>query len=537
MIYRIAALTLILVLTTTSAQAQSTRIPPDSRTQDNTPQLAILDSAVSAITQMHMDQFSDSILWEAAIDGLIDALQDPYAELFTPVESEAWEEETTGNYSGIGLQITQLNERITVTAVFRSTPANQVGLLVGDAIVGVNEYDASSWTTGMAADSIRGPVGTDVLVKIKREGFEEPIAFDIERAQVHRPAVHFGTLEEGLGYVVLDRVARNAASEMNDVLGNMDSSAKGLIIDLRRNPGGFLDESLMLADLLLKPGSKLASTVQRVPGSPAGETTSDSWDDRWPQLVPDLPIIVLVDEFTASGAEILAGALQDYDRGLVMGTRTFGKGVVQTVMPLPFNRRLRFTTGSWLTPLGRSLQRARDTQGRPIEEDLDTLPRVTTPMGRTLINGGGIFPDLEIENDTLKTIERELITTANEVRIRLGLRLAEFGFEVATTLLEKDERPSLSEGQFERFLAQLEEDGLPRELLSDEDVRSYLHWQARINIAQRMDDVGSEADFRKERDQVLAVAIQLLMTSDGQTGLFQELDERALGVGNEGTES
>jgi carboxyl-terminal processing protease len=314
-------------------------------------------------------------------------------------------------------------------------------------------------------------------------------------------------------------------------------SAKGLIIDLRRNPGGFLDESLMLADLFLKPGSKLASTVQREPGNLASETTADSWDDRWPQLVPDLPIIVLVDEFTASGAEILAGALQDYDRGLVIGARTFGKGVVQTVMPLPFNRRLRFTTGSWLTPLGRSLQRVRDAQGRPVEEDLDTLPRVTTPMGRTLINGGGIFPDLEIENDTLKTMERELIASANEARVRLGLRLAEFGFEVATTLLEKGERPSLAEGQFERFLAQLEEDGLPGELLSDEDVRSYLHWQARINIAQRMDDVGSEADFRKERDRVLAEAIQLLMTSDGQTGLFQELDERASGVGNEGAES
>ena len=536
MIHRISLVTLILVLTTTSAQAQNTRIPSDSRAQDNRPQLAILDSAVSAITQMHMDQFSDSILWEAAIDGLIEALQDPYAELFTPVESEAWEEETTGNYSGIGLQITQLNERITVTAVFRSTPANQAGLLVGDVIVGVNEHDASSWTTGMAADSIRGPVGTDVLVKIQRQGFDEPIAFDIKRAQVHRPAVHFGRLEGGLGYVVLDRVARNAASEMNDVLRDMDS-AKGLIIDLRRNPGGFLDESLMLADLFLKPGSTLASTVQRAPGGHASETTADSWDDRWPQLVPDLPIVVLVDEFTASGAEILAGALQDYDRGLVMGARTFGKGVVQTVMPLPFNRRLRFTTGSWLTPLGRSLQRVRDAEGRPIEEDLDTLPRVTTPMGRTLINGGGIFPDLEIENDTLKTMERELIATANETRVLLGLRLAEFGFEVATTLLENDERPNLSEGQFERFLEQLEEDGLPAELLSDEDVRSYLHWQARINIAQRMDDVGSEADFRKERDRVLAEAIQLLMTSDGQIGLFQELDKRTSGAGNEGAES
>ena len=536
MIHRIARLTLILTLTATSVRAQNTRTPPDERTQDNPSQLAILDSAVSAITQMHMDQFSDSILWEAAIDGLIDALQDPYAELFTPLESEAWEEETTGNYSGIGLQITQLNERITVTAVFRSTPANQVGILVGDVIVGVNQHDASSWTTGMAADSIRGPVGTEVFVKIKRQGFEEPIAFDIERAQVHRPAVDFAILEGGVGYVVMDRIARNAANEMSDVLRNMDS-AKGLIIDLRRNPGGFLDESLMLADLFLKPGSKLASTVQRVPGSPASETTEDSWDDRWPQLVPDLPIIVLVDEYTASGAEILAGALQDYDRGLVMGARTFGKGVVQTVMPLPYNRRLRFTTGSWLTPLGRSLQRARDAQGRPIEEDLDTLPRVITPMGRTLINGGGIFPDLEIENDTLKTMERELIATANEVRVLLGLRLAEFGFEVATILLGNDQKPSLPEEHFERFLGQLEEEGLPGELLSDEDVRSYLHWQARISIAQRMNDVGSEADFRKERDRVLAEAVQLLMLSDRQTQLFQRLDDRVSGVRNEGARS
>ena len=534
MIPRIAPLILILILTATPVRTQSTQSTSGSTIQDNPPQLAIIDSAVSAITQMHMDQFNDSILWEAAIDGMIAALEDPYAELFTPVESEAWEEETTGNYSGIGLQITQLNERITVTAVFRSTPANQVGILVGDVIIGVNEHDASSWTTGMAADSIRGPVGTDVLVKIKRQGFEDVISFEIERAQVHRPAVHFGFLEGGIGYVILDRVARNAASEMNDVLRNMDS-AKGLIIDLRRNPGGFLDESLMLADLFLKPGSKLASTVQRIPGNAASETTADSWDDRWPQLVPDLPIIVLVDEFTASGAEILAGALQDYDRGLVMGTRTFGKGVVQTVMPLPFNRRLRFTTGSWLTPLGRSLQRARDAQGRPIEEDLDTLPRVTTPMGRPLINGGGIFPDLEIENDTLKTMERELISAANESGVLLGLRLAEFGFEIATILTDRDEKPNLSDAQFIRFLEMLQEDGLPEELLSDKDVRSYLQWQARINIAQRMDDIGSEADFRKERDRVLAEAIKLLLTSDGQTQLFQGLDDPALAIGSGGT--
>ncbi|HCO12726.1 MAG TPA: hypothetical protein DIT46_00995, partial [Gemmatimonadetes bacterium] len=126
------------------------------------PQVDILASAVDAIAQMHMDAFSDSVLWEAAIDGIIRALDDPYAEVFTPQEAEAWEEDTTGNYSGIGLQITLLNDEVTVTAVFRGFPANEHGLVVGDVIVGVNQHDASKWSTGMAADSIRGPVGTDV---------------------------------------------------------------------------------------------------------------------------------------------------------------------------------------------------------------------------------------------------------------------------------------------------------------------------------------------------------------------------------------
>jgi carboxyl-terminal processing protease len=524
--HHIASLILVFAAAAPTASAQDVGTRPAGWPSTEPPALQILDSAVSAISTMHMNAFTDSVLWEAAIDGLIEALDDPYAELFTAVESDAWEEETSGNYSGIGLQITPLNEQVTVTAVFRSTPANQVGIVVGDVIVGVNGNDASGWTTGMAADSIRGPSGTDVLVKIKRQGFDEPIQFNITRAQVHVPAVDFGFLEGGIGYVVLDRVARNAAREMRDALLQMES-APGLVIDLRRNPGGFLDESLMLADLFLKPGSKLASTVQRVRGDSAEETTTDSWDDRWPQLVPDLPIIILVDEFTASGAEILAGALQDYDRAMIMGTRSFGKGVVQTVMELPFNRRLRFTTGSWLTPLGRSLQRARDAQGRPLEEDISTFPTISTAGGRSLVNGGGIFPDLEVANDTLKTRERELIASVNENQVPFGLRLAEFGFEVAAKLRENNSDAALSDDEFETLIARLEGEGLPSELLSDEDVREYIHWQARISIAVRMEDVGAEADFRMERDPVLSEAARLLTAFSTQASLFEEVDARA----------
>jgi carboxyl-terminal processing protease len=482
-------------------------------------QADVLAAALDAISQMHMNGLADSTLWEAAIDGMIEALNDPYASVFTPVEAEAWEEETTGNYSGIGLQITQLNDAVTVTAVFRSTPAMQVGIVVGDVIVGVNEHDASDWTTDMAADSIRGPTGTNVLVKIKREGFPEPIPFDLTRAQVHVPAVNWGVLESGIGYVVMDRVARNAAREMDEALRQL-ADARGLIIDLRRNPGGFLDESLMLADIFLTPGSTLASTVQRVPGAPASELSSESYDDRWPARVPDLPVVVLVDRFTASGAEILAGALQDYDRALVLGERTFGKGVVQTVMRLPHGRRLRFTTGSWQTPLGRSLQRARDARMMPLEERLDTFPRVTTASGRSLINAGGIFPDLEVEDDTLTLGERELLQTVGEAQFPLGLREAEFGFEVANELRGTDRGVVLEDARFQAFVQDLIAAGLPEEAVADASVRDYLNWRARLTIAQRMEDIGAEADIRMERDPVLTEAVRLLSQGESQADLF-----------------
>ena len=499
----------------TAQSATTATVPP--------PEIDVLASAVDAISRMHMDSFTDSTLWEAAIDGLIGALNDPYAELFTPEEAEEWEEDTTGNYSGIGLQITLLNDEISVTAVFRGFPAAEHGLAVGDVIVGVNEYDASEWSTAMAADSIRGPVGTDVRVRIKRLGYDQPIGYDITRAEVHVPAVTHGVLESGIGYVIMDRVARNAAREMNEALGELGRH-KGLIIDLRRNPGGFLDESLMLADLFLKPGSTLASTVQRAPGGTADAPETESYGDRWPELVPDLPIVILVDQFTASGAEILAGALQDYDRAVVLGQRTFGKGVVQTVMNLPYGRRLRFTTGSWLTPLGRSLQRPRDRQMMPLPEDLDTLPRVLTAAGRSLVNGGGIFPDLVIQDDTLKIVERDFIQSTNEAQFPLSLRIAEFGLRTATVRREAGEGPGITESEFDTFLEDLGTEGLTSDLLGNSDVRDYLFWRSEMAVAQRMSDVGAEADTRTERDPVLSEAIRLIQEATSQADLFRAVD-------------
>ena len=267
----------------------------------------------------------------------------------------------------------------------------------------------------------------------------------------------------------------------------------------------------MLADLFLPPGSTLASTVQRVPGGAASEPETDSYGDRWPVQVPELPIVILVDEFTASGAEILAGALQDYDRAVVLGKRTFGKGVVQTVMPLPYGRRLRFTTGSW------------DRQGMPVAEVMDSLPRVQTAQGRALIDGGGIFPDLEIQDDTLKVIERDFIRQSNEAQFPLGLRIAEFGFEMAAARRADGVR-GVSSDEFDAFVSSLRTEGLESELLDNEEVREYLHWRAELATAQRMNDIAAEAVVRTRRDPVLTEAIRLLQTTGSQQELFSTVD-------------
>lgn len=481
-------------------------------------QAEVFRRAIEEIAARHVDYPSDSLLWAKALDGLIEGLNDPYASVYTPSEVEAFDEQNTGNYSGIGVQITQLNGVVTVTKVFRSTPADGVGMMEGDVIVGVEEHEAREWTTDIIADSIRGPAGTDVRVRVERDGFPEPIPFNITRREVHVPAVFAGMITDDVGYLLIDRVARGAAIEVDSALAELPD-ARALVIDLRRNPGGLLDESLMMTDIFLEPGQTLASLRSREVSGKG--TTSESWNARLPARIPETPIVVLVDRFTASAAEIVTGALQDYDRALVLGERTFGKGVVQTVIPLPFDHRLQLTTGTWHTPLGRSLHRARDSEGRPLAEELDTFPTVSTAAGRELYARGGIFPDVVIHPDTTTLEEREFLQAVAESEITLGVRVQEFGFAQAQELKAAGEPPRLDAQAFERFLTALEAEGVPAGYLESEGIREYLAWRTRITIADRMADDGAAAAFRMQRDPVLNRAITLLDGSASQAQLFQ----------------
>jgi carboxyl-terminal processing protease len=489
------------------------------------PESQVFLGAFRTILDYHQTTFNDSTLWESALKGLIEGLNDPYAEVFTPEEFGAFEEDNTGDYAGIGVQITRLNERVTVTAVFRQTPAEEAGMMVGDRIVAVGSTDSREWTTDRARDSIRGPVGTVVEVTIARDGLSEPITLPIRRDQVHVSAVRAGMVHDSLGYILVDRVARGSAVEVDSAFAVL-SDAKGIILDLRRNPGGYLVESLNMADLFLDRGQTLASTRSRSPGV-SNLSSEESYRARLPARIPGKPIVVLVDEYTASAAEIVAGALQDHDRAVVLGARTFGKGVVQTVLPLPGDRRIRITTGDWMTPLGRSLQVPRDMEGRPLPHDTTDIPVIVTAAGRTLRADGGVFPDLALKDDTLTTAEQTLLIESARAGVPLTLRIAEFSFEEARKAMEGEGPEELDPRTVEELIRALREEGVPAEVLEPPDVPEYLSWRTRIAFEDRVGHEGHSWEVLAERDQVLAKAILFLEGAHTQAELFVAVEAAA----------
>ncbi|MCH8811307.1 MAG: PDZ domain-containing protein [Gemmatimonadetes bacterium] len=479
-------------------------------------------AAFQIIRDYGLEVHSDSTLWFRAVDGLIRELNDAYAQAFAPAEYDEFQENNTGSYAGIGVQITTLNEVITVTAVFRGTPAEESGLQVGDLIIAVNDESTEGWTTGDASDAIRGEVGTTVQLSIARQGLSAPLRPTVRRDSVHVEATEADLVGPNVAYIGLDRVARGSADEVEAALSQF-KDARGFILDLRGNPGGYLDESLDIADLFLPEGVRLASAESRVPGE-AGRSLDESWTAETPDHIPGKPMIVLVNRFSASASEIIAGALQDHDRALVIGERTFGKGVFQNVFQLSETRHLRITTGEWFTPLGRSLHRPRTAQGNPLPEDPDNYPVITTRGGRELVAGGGVFPDLEIRNDTLTVLEREFISQTDNAGVPLSPRIEEFSFEQSQKLRAEGGDPVLDPVAFEDFLTGLAEEGADRTLLDSGEVREYLEYQVGQRIARRMDRLGRAMELRALRDPVLATALQLLGEVETQEELFAAAD-------------
>lgn len=521
---RSAAVVAALVVLALPAAGQNPR--PNGQASGDSPvslasdQAQVFLHALSTIARFHNTTLADSALWDRALDGLLEQLDDPYANVFTPDEYGRFRETSTGNYAGIGVQITLIDARVTVTAVFRGTPAEGVGMLVGDRIVWVEGIDARDWTLDQARDSIRGDPGSVVQIRVARDGFTEPIPFSILRDNVHVAAVSATWVEDGIAYFGMDRVARGVAEEMDAAVREY-GDAKALILDLRGNPGGYLDESLRVADMLLAPGQKLASVDSR---GPTGTVSNQEWEARSPARLSETPIVVLVDAYTASAAEIISGALQDHDRAVVIGQRTFGKGAVQTHYPLPAGRQISITTGSWYTPMGRSLQRARHRDGSLKPEDAIEGDPVVTPAGRTLATGGGIIPDLEVTSQLLDE-ELRLLRSANEAQIPFAVRIQEYAFDLAKKALAAGSVERLPSSAFDGLATTLIEAGMDAEVVRNPVARAYLDRQAQLHYLYRADAPALRLLVQAERDDALAEALRLARSAGTPTELFELVDE------------
>ena len=284
---------------------------------------------------------------------MLEELHDPYSVLLAGDDYKDLTEKTSGNYAGLGIQIDVRDGGIMVVAPLPDTPAERAGIESGDIITAVEGKSTEGWTNEQALKALRGEAGTKVTIAVRRPGVSEPIKFTLTRAPIHVRSVPPGTMFDGnIGYIALTSVSETSADELRDEIAAMRKKGmKAMILDLRANPGGLLEQGVQVTDLFLEPKQQIVATRGRAPGS------TREFNDRAPQLYPELPIVVLVNEFSASAAEIIAGALQDHDRALVVGTPTFGKGLVQSLYTIDDSTALKLTTAKWYTPSGRSIQR------------------------------------------------------------------------------------------------------------------------------------------------------------------------------------
>src|SRR5262250_1042661 len=338
---------------------------------------------------------ADKAIYNGAIPGMLHAL-DPHSNFFDPKSYSLLREEQRGKYYGVGMTVGPRNNKVIVIFPFVGTPAYKAGIHPGDVIIAVDGKSTDNMSTSDVADLLKGPKGTTVHITILREAVDKPMEFSLVRDEIPRNSVDLAFLiKPGVGYIHITGFQETTEHEVADALDKF-GDLKGLVLDLRQNPGGLLSEGVGVADKFLKKGQLIVSHHGR--SSPEKRYTATHGNGG-----REYPMVVLVNKGTASAAEIVAGAIQDHDRGLIVGETTFGKGLVQTVYPLAENTGLALTTARYYTPSGRLIQRDysnvslydyyynRDPDANGANKEVKL-----TDSGRPVYGGGGITPDVKI---------------------------------------------------------------------------------------------------------------------------------------------
>ncbi len=351
----------------------------------------------------------DKTIYKGAIPGMLRTL-DPHSNFFDPKEFDSLRDDQRGHYSGVGMQVGPRNGKTIVIAPFGGSPAYKAGLQPGDVILEVNDKRTDSLSTSDIADLLKGPKGTQVTVVVGRDGVDKPLTFTITRDEIPRWSIEASFwLKPGIAYININSFNETTSAELDKALAKLgEQNIKGLVLDLRANPGGLLNEGVAVAGHFLRKGEVVVSHRGRASAEKPYMARGSVYGENY-------PMIVLVNSYSASAAEIVAGALQDHDRALIVGETTFGKGLVQTVYPLGDDTGLALTTAHYYTPSNRLIQRDYSNisfldyyYGKHTEQKNPTDVKMTD-LGRPVYGGGGITPDEKIPAQKLNTFQSELL--------------------------------------------------------------------------------------------------------------------------------
>jgi carboxyl-terminal processing protease len=382
----------------------------------------LFDEVLKRVENSYVDTVTEPELYRKAVDGLLLELHDPHSVYLPPDRLAKLNESTTGRYAGVGIQMDVRDGWITVVTPLPGTPAQRAGILTGDRVVEIDGKPTRSWTSDEAVKALRGAPGSEVHVVVERPGSTARLAFSLTREEIRFHSVqHALMLRDSVGYVALTIFSENSDQELRTAIDSLRGRGmRALVFDLRGDPGGLLDQGVAVADLFLDPGQKIVSMRGRTKDS------DRDYVDRRPQPWPQIPLVVLVDSASASASEIVAGALQDHDRALIVGTTSYGKGSAQSLFPVTDSSALKLTTALWYTPSGRSINKAH--QSAAADDDQDALrslgaesprPKFKTDAGRTVLGGGGITPDVTVADSAADT-------QAASLQAALGKHVAEF---------------------------------------------------------------------------------------------------------------
>ncbi|MDQ2889079.1 MAG: S41 family peptidase [Gemmatimonadota bacterium] len=466
----------------------------------------------SAVREEYVDTVTDARAYQLAIDGMLTELNDPYDAYLTPDRANRLAEGASGSYAGIGLQVDVRDASLVVINPLPGGPGERAGILTGDRISQIDGKTVTGWTAEEVQRLLRGAAGSVVRISILHPGAATPVTLSLTRAAIHHSAIKRAALLPGnVGYVALsvfsDSTARDLAAAVDSLV---KLGATSLALDLRANPGGLLDQGVAVADLFLNRGDRVASTSGREPAD--DRVFIDSVPQRWPALT----LAVLVDNKSASAAEIVAGALQDHDRAALLGMTTYGKGSVQRVFPVAAGGALRLTTARWLTPLGRYISRPPPRSGSDVPDTEPPRPKYRTPGGRTVLGGGGISPDVMIP-DTVAPAENLAFMRA------LGAGVAHFHDAITGYALELKGRGDVKSPDFVVTKGMLDEIYRRMQARAVEVPRST--YDAAAPLVSRLFSyevaryvLGADAEFRRRAadDTVLIAAEHLLIASHSQ---------------------